>query len=59
MMLHLVPAGQHGPQGWARALLILGVGTMTAAWLALWVALFGSAAGGPMLSPAASGPTPP
>jgi hypothetical protein len=51
MMLDLVPAGQHGPQGWARALLILGAGTMTAAWLALWVALFGSAAGGPVLLP--------
>ena len=51
MMLDLVPAGQHGPQGWARALLILGVGTMTAAWLALWFALFGSAAGVPVLLP--------
>ena len=51
MMLDLVPAGQHGPQGWTRALLLLGAGTMTAAWLALWVALFGLAAGIPVLLP--------
>ena len=50
-MLDLVPAGKHGPKGWARATLILGAGTMTAAWLALWIALFGLAAGVPVLVP--------
>jgi Domain of unknown function (DUF4129) len=44
-MLQLIPATAHGARGWARALLIVGTGTMATAWLATWIALIGNSAG--------------
>lgn len=50
-MLSFVPSGRHGAHGWARAVLILGAGTMTTAWLALWIALFRPSVNEPTLLP--------
>ena len=48
-MMRITPAAQ--AEGWARGLLIAGAGTMTAAWLAIPLALLSPAAAVPALLP--------
>jgi hypothetical protein len=50
-MLQVIPPAAHRAKGWARAILVVGTGTMVTAWLATWIALLGAVAHAPAALP--------